>query len=93
MSNYELTIVLPGKASANKKNKITKLIEDIVKTFKGKIAKSEEWGNINLAYSIDKNEIGMFLYFELELEPQYAKQLDGKLRLEEDIIRHLFIKN
>ena len=92
MHSYELTIVLPGKASANKKSKATKLIEEIVKTFSGKITKSEEWGNINLAYPIDKNDIGLFLYFEVELEPQYAKQLDGKLRLEEDVIRHLFIK-
>jgi small subunit ribosomal protein S6 len=92
MENYELTVVLPGKASANKKNKISKFIEDLLKTFEGKVKKTEDWGDIELAYLINKNSFGLFLYFEIELSPKLSKQLDDKLRLEEDIIRYLLIK-
>ena len=92
MESYELTVVLPGKASANKKNKVKKFIEDLVKTFDGKVKKSEEWGVIELAYRIKKSEKGLFINFEVEMEPVNSKQLDDKLRLEEDIIRYLLVK-
>lgn len=92
MESYELTVVLPGKASANKKSKVKKFIEDLIKTFDGKIEKSEEWGVIDLAYRIKKSEKGLFMYFEIEMEPKFGKQLDDKLRIEEDIIRYLLVK-
>ncbi|MBN1168269.1 30S ribosomal protein S6 [Candidatus Woesebacteria bacterium] len=93
MQNYELTVVLPGKASANKKKKTKDFIEELVKTLEGKVKKSDEWGVIDLAYRIKKSEKGLFLYFKLEMEPTNAKQLDDKLRIEEDIIRYLLIKS
>lgn len=92
MESYELTAVLPGKASANKKKKFIKYVEDLLKTFEGRVTKTEEWGDIDLAYKINKNEKGFFIYFELEVEPKNTKQLDDKLRLEEDVIRYLLIK-
>ena len=92
MENYELTIVLPGKASANKKSKAKKLIEDLIKTFEGKIVKSEDWGVVDLAYRIRKSEKGLFMYFEIEMDPKFGKELDDKLRIEEDIIRYVLIR-
>lgn len=92
MTNYELTIVLPGKASANKKNTVSKFIEDLLKTLNTKVEKTQEWGIVDLAYSIKKNEKGFYIYYEIEIEPGNTKQLDDKLRLEEDIIRYLLIK-
>lgn len=93
MKNYELTIVLPGKASANKKSKAKKFIEDLVRVSEGKINKTEEWGTIDFAYKIKSNEKGLFMYFEFEMSPEYGKQLDDKLRIEEDIVRYLLIKS
>ena len=92
MNMYELTLVLDGKAGAAKKKKVTENLEKILKIFKGVIKESKEWGVKELAYKLGKSETGLFLYFELELEPKSLKALDDKLRTDEDVIRYLVIR-
>ncbi len=91
MRNYELTLVLDGKAAAGKK-KTQELIEKIVTTLKGKVVKFEDWGVKDLASSIGKSTSGIFLHFKLELDSISAKQLTVKLRSEEAVLRHLLIR-
>lgn len=92
MRKYELTVVLPEKATPAKKKAVSETIEKMVKVFKGKIEKSDDWGKLDLYYPIKKNNSGVFLFFQLELEPKSADSLDQKIKLEEDIIRHLLVR-
>lgn len=92
MNKYELTIVLPGEASAAKQKSAKELIGKLVNAFKGKIADTNEWGKIDLAYPIKKQRTGIFFHFNLELEPESVKQVADKLRLENEFIRHLLVK-
>ena len=92
MQAYELTLVLPEKATPSKKKAITSRVEKIVETNKGKIDKVDDWGLIKLAYTIDKNESGNFLHFKLELDSGSIKTLEDVMRREESIIRHLLVK-
>ena len=92
MRNYELTVVLPGKATPAKKKTAQGKIEKIVTAAKGKVDKFDDWGERELAYPIAKNDTGNFLHFQLELEAEAVKGLDSKLNLEEGIIRYLLVK-
>lgn len=92
MNNYELTVVLPEKATAAKKKSVKEAIEKMVKTAKGEIKNADDWGKKDLAYTINDNDAGVFLFFELELEPKAVKSLNQKVKLEDDIIRHLLVK-
>ena len=67
-------------------------IEKLVKTFEGKVDKSETWGEIELAYRIKKEKSGYFLHFNLSLNPKFAKTLNEKLRVDGEIIRYLLIR-
>ena len=91
MNNYELTIVLPEKSTPAKKKSAQELIAKLVKTFKGKIAKVDDWGRLDLSYPIEKNDSGEFLHFHLELEADGPKNLSDKLNLETGIIRYLIV--
>jgi len=66
--------------------------EKTLKLFKGEIKESKEWGVKELAYKIGKSETGLFLFFELELDPKGVKALDDKLRNDPDVIRYLLIR-
>lgn len=92
MHNYELTVVLDGKATTAKKTAVTKTIEKVVELGKGKMGKVSEWGIKDLAYKIGKSITGTFLFFPLSVEPSFVKQLDNKLKMEENIIRYLIVK-
>lgn len=93
MRNYELTIVLPGKTTAAKKKDVIEKIEKIVTVSGGKITKTDDWGKKELAYKIEKNEEGLFLYFELEMPSSGVKNIKDKMKLEDDILRYLIIVN
>lgn len=93
MNKYELTVVLDGKSGAVKKKKVIETLEKILTVFKGSIKESKEWGIKELAYKIGKSESGLYLFFELELDPATVKQLNEKLRVDGDIIRYLLIKS
>jgi small subunit ribosomal protein S6 len=92
VNKYELTLVLDGKAGAAKKKKVTETLEKTLKIFKGAISESKEWGVKELAYKIGKSETGLYLYFELDLEPSAVKALNDKLRVDPDLIRFLLIR-
>ena len=92
MSKYELTLVLDGKSGAAKKKKVTETLEKTLKIFKGVISESKEWGVKELAYKIGKSETGLYLYFELEMDPSAVKALNDKIRVDADIIRFLLIR-
>ena len=92
MQNYELTIVLRGNASSTKKKTVTEKVEIIIKTLEGKIGKVEEWGKIDLAYIIKGETSGIFMYFILELDAKGARVLPEKIKMEDDIIRYLFVR-
>lgn len=92
MNNYELTIVLDGKAGASKMKKVTENLEKSLKNFNGKIKGTKDMGVKDLAYKIGKSETGMFTFFELELDGKGVKQLNEKLRVDEDVIRYLLVK-
>ncbi|OGM11525.1 30S ribosomal protein S6 [Candidatus Woesebacteria bacterium RBG_16_34_12] len=92
MSNYELTVVLPGKSTTAKKKSIQEKIEKLVNLDKGKVVKFEDWGEIELAYQIKKSDTGIFLHFLIELDSDKIKDISLKLKLEEEIIRSLLVK-
>lgn len=91
MNKYELTLVLDGKSGAAKKKKVVEVLEKTIKIFEGVIKESKEWGVKELAYKIGKSETGLYLFFELELDPKSVKALNDKLRTDPDIIRFLLI--
>ncbi len=92
MNKYELTVVLDGKSGSAKAKKVTEGLEKIIKIFKGAITESKEWGVKELSYKIGKSETGLYLYFELELDPKGVKSLNDKLRTDDDILRYLVVR-
>ena len=88
MNSYYLTLVL----KADLEEKARKEILDNVKKSFTKIGKEDLWGSRSLAYPIKKNTSGYYVHFEIEAEPEKAKELDKILKLEEDILRYLLIR-
>ncbi len=92
MKKYELTVVMAGNATSAQKKTLTATIEKIINVLEGKVLESNDWGEKELAYEISKNKTGQFINYVLELSDTAAKQLPEKIRLEDSIIRYLFVK-
>lgn len=100
MNNYELTIILEGKVTSAKKKTVLENIEKFVKILEGKMDKQslplsgkvEDWGVKELFHQIKKNSQGVYLHIPLELPAKSIKQLDIKLKAEDNILRYLLIR-
>ena len=99
MNTYELTVLFPDPASAkdakeaeSEKTRVMKVIEEFVKKHKGEINKQESWGVKHLAYPIRKIEIGIYEHFVLTLPGSDQPVLDKMLKLEEGVLRYMFVR-
>lgn len=92
MNTYELTILLPEDKDGKEKARILKLVTDFAKKAKGEINKQESWGAKHLAYLIKKQAIAEYEHFVLSLPSTSQPELDKMLRLDETILRYMFIR-
>jgi small subunit ribosomal protein S6 len=92
MRDYELVLVIdPDLTGADQKKLISK-IKKIIQELKGKVGKTDEWGKRELAYPIKKKNLGYYFLLAIKLPPEGPGQIEGKLKLEEQLIRYLLVK-
>ncbi len=88
MNIYNLTLVLKPDLQEKEREDI---LEKVTKSF-AKKTKEDIWGNRDLVYPIKKQKKGWYAHFTFEAEPNQIPTLDKQIKLEEDIIRYLLIK-
>lgn len=91
MNTYELTVLLP-EGDEKVKEKVTKVITDFAKKHKGEIHKAESWGAKHLAYPIQKKLIAQYEHFVVSLPPSEQPTLDTMLRMDESVLRYMFVR-
>lgn len=92
MRDYELTLVLDPEALGEKRKKFLAKVTKFVKDLKGKIGKTDEWGERELAYPIKKQNLGFYYFLILNLPEKGPGELSKKLKLEESLLRYLLVK-
>jgi small subunit ribosomal protein S6 len=67
-------------------------VRRIVGEHAGSIADEDHWGKRKLAYKIGKNSEAKYHLAHLSMEGDGTAELENGLRLTEDVIRHLLIR-
>jgi small subunit ribosomal protein S6 len=93
MAKYEVTLVLDGKTTAAKKKAVLERVEKTIELLGGKVKKTDEWGVKELAYKIKKSTEGIYEHMIVECESKAAPQLSEKLRVDDEILRYLVVRN
>lgn len=86
MNKYDLTVLVNEIAGMEEK------VEKMVKAFGGKAGRMVEMGKKQLAYEIKKTSSANFLTWTLELPAKSVVELDRKMTLDKDVLRHLLIR-
>lgn len=89
MNTYELTIVIP---EGDEVARIVKMVSAFAKKAKGEVNKQESWGAKHLAYPIKKLGVADYEHFVITLEPSAQVELDKTLRMDESILRYMFVR-
>ena len=87
-----MTLVLDPDLTSENQKKILAKIKGLITGFKGKAGKADEWGKKALAYPIKKKTDGIFHLLKIDLPESAVKELDQKLKLEDNLMRFLIIR-
>lgn len=90
MRLYEVAVVLHPDLEIDLDNTSTK-IEKIIEGAKGKIVKRDNWGKRKLAYKINKQDWGIYIFYQVELDPQAVSKIENTLRITEEVMRYLVV--
>ena len=89
MNSYSLTLVLKNDLAEKER---TELLGTVTKSF-GKLIKEDLWGSRSLVYQIKHQDKGFYTHYEFESEPDQISRLDKMVKLNEDVLRYLLIRN
>lgn len=87
---YELMVLLHPDLEIDAETPIAK-IESLVTANGGKITKRDNWGKKRLAYRIARQDFAVYVYFELELDPEKVSELDRVILITEEVLRHILV--
>lgn len=86
MQKYDLTVLVKDTSGWEEK------IEKLVEVLEGKVSRMTEMGKKQLAYPIAKQTESHFLSWTVEVGSDSVVQLDKKLSVDREVLRHLLVK-
>lgn len=90
MREYELTVVLHPDLEADLETTLKK-VRGIVTDNGGKINKEDNWGKKRLAYRINKEDFGLYVYFDVELPAEAVAKVNATLNITDEALRFLLV--
>ena len=90
MRHYEVAIVLHPDLEIDLEN-VLKKVEKIFTDLGAKVNKKDNWGKKKLAYKINKQDWGIYVFYELEIDPAKVREINSRLRITEEVIRYLIV--
>jgi small subunit ribosomal protein S6 len=89
---YDLTIILRPDLKDDGKDESVKKYEKLVKTLGGVPGKVMEMGKKQLAYKIKNKSEGVYVNLGVEMPSAGVVELEKKLAVDNDILRHLLVR-
>ena len=91
MQHYELTVVV----NADLESKIDSTIDTVKKLVTdngGTVSGTDNWGKKRLAYTIRKENFGIYVLLDVELPVSAPKKISDVLNISEYCLRYLLVK-
>ena len=92
MRDYELTFVVRSNVEEPDLTAVIDRVKSLITDKGGEVTQLDLWGTRRLAYPIDNNREGQYIFMLTKLPPRAISELDRTLNLTEDILRHLFVR-
>ncbi|KKQ95189.1 MAG: 30S ribosomal protein S6, small subunit ribosomal protein S6 [candidate division CPR2 bacterium GW2011_GWC1_39_9] len=89
MRKYELAYIIHPDLE-NTLDKVTDKINKLINAH-GKILKEDVWGKRKLAYPIRKQNFGIYVITNIEIEPKAVQDLEKLLQRTEEVIRFIVV--
>jgi len=91
MQNYEIALIINPDLSKDI-DKFFTSFEKLLSENNFSITRLEDVGRRKLAYSIDDHNKGHYIFYYVEGTPENVSEIENKIKFNDMIIRHLFVK-
>lgn len=92
MPFYENTIIAKQDLSEKELETIEDKYKELINSTSGKVIKTENWGLMKLANKIKNYNKGFYLHFKFEGINETLNEVEKKIKVDRNILRHLTVK-
>lgn len=92
MNKYEIMFIVKATQESADVKKTAENAKKILTNEKAKVTELKELGEKKLAYPIKKELNGYYYVMEAEAPKEAIAEFDRKIKLDENILRHLIIR-
>ena len=93
MRKYEIMYVIRPTVTEEERPAVVALLNEIFTSRGGELLEVNEWGTRELAYEIQKHRKGYYVVLSVMCSDEARAEFDRVVRIREDIIRHLIIRD
>ncbi|MDH4195803.1 MAG: 30S ribosomal protein S6 [Candidatus Aminicenantes bacterium] len=92
MSQYETGFIVSPQLAEDETTKLIQQMAEVVAQKKGRLIKQDVWGKRRLAYSIKRQNEGVYVFFTYEGGGDIPQELERRFKQIDTIIRYLTVK-
>lgn len=91
--NYEIAVVLRLDPNEEVLNAQIQEIQSWIEADElGTVTNADRWGRRKLAYEIDKQREGYYVFFYSDVDPKNLPEMERNLRLATHVLRYLVVR-
>jgi small subunit ribosomal protein S6 len=88
LREYEVVYVLAPNADNAEAERLNAKVTEVVSSYGGKLVKLDNWGRRKLAYPINRNSRGIFIYAKYVARPGVVAEIERNLRIADSVLRY-----
>ena len=92
MNKYEIMFIVRADIDEKTQKDTVSSFEKVLKNMKAKIVNSKDMGQKKLAYPINNQVRGNYYVLNVEATAAAVKEFDRKAKIDENILRHIVIR-
>ena len=92
LREYETIYILRPDIDADSADRVAHRVSDVVEREHGKLVKFEAWGRRKLAYEVNKQRKGVYVYVKYLGKGGLVHELERNLRLQDVVLKHLTVQ-
>ncbi|MEC7833099.1 MAG: 30S ribosomal protein S6 [Pseudomonadota bacterium] len=91
MRNYEIVLMFDINQDSLTEQTMDKY-QKIISSKGGKVDRYEDWGNLKLAYEINKNNKARYIMMNIQADNQVIDEISGLIKFNDSILRHIILQ-
>lgn len=91
MKKYELIFIMQADLPESEMESRVQRVRDILSEHEGEITQENHWGVRRLAYEINHENKGNYMFLKFRSQGAVVENLDRFLRMDDKVLRHLVV--